>query len=441
MIARTSYRVRSSSNAGSGRPGGRRRPVASRRRGRHWARSLLWVELQERQVVDDCQQVGRPLGVQELCADRDAPGLGPVELVDGHARGYPGAALIQVHTLTDGGQTSLDVARKIAAFVDGARETLELALYDIRLHDETARRREERARRRARARRPRPARLQRRRRRRRSARPVPVPPPPKTEPILIESLPFETAAVPGWPDLMHHKYVVRDRDAVWSGSTNWTDDSWTREENVIVVVESTGVAIRFQDDFAQLWKKRKVSASGKVRDGSDPRRRRAGADVVLAETRREARASDRRPDRRRRAPRSRCVAGDHVGADPRNARRGRRGREGRPGRRRRTRRRSHEVLGQWRANGNVTWKMPSLKFLLDRATFSGKRSTPYAPGRGARLHAREGDGRRRHGVHRQLQPVAFRRDERRERARDRGSRRWPSAWPASSTRFARSIRR
>ena len=44
---------------------------------------------------------------------------------------------IQVHTLTDGGQTSLDVARKIAAFVDGARETLELALYDIRLKDET----------------------------------------------------------------------------------------------------------------------------------------------------------------------------------------------------------------------------------------------------------------------------------------------------------------
>jgi hypothetical protein len=44
---------------------------------------------------------------------------------------------IHVDTLTDGGQTALDVARKIAAFVDGARETLELALYDIRLKDET----------------------------------------------------------------------------------------------------------------------------------------------------------------------------------------------------------------------------------------------------------------------------------------------------------------
>jgi hypothetical protein len=46
--------------------------------------------------------------------------------------------VIEVHTLTDGGQTAVDIARIIAAFVDEAKETLELALYDIRLHDETA---------------------------------------------------------------------------------------------------------------------------------------------------------------------------------------------------------------------------------------------------------------------------------------------------------------
>src|SRR6266540_2049769 len=170
------------------------------------------------------------------------------------------AALIQVHTLTDGGQTSLDVARLVAGFLEPARETLELALYDVRLEDETAdvvrgalvgahergvhvrlvyNLDEE------------------------DERP-PVPPPPKTEPELVESLPFETVGIPGWPDLMHHKYVVRDRDAVWSGSANWTDDSWSREENVVVVVESVGVAIRFQDDFAQLWKKREVAKSGRV---------------------------------------------------------------------------------------------------------------------------------------------------------------------------------
>jgi phosphatidylserine/phosphatidylglycerophosphate/cardiolipin synthase-like enzyme len=38
-----------------------------------------------------------------------------------------------------------------------------------------------------------------------------------------------------------------------------------------------------------------------------------------------------------------------------------------------------EVLAQWRRNGNDTWKAPALRFLVDRAGFSGKRSTPYAP--------------------------------------------------------------
>jgi phosphatidylserine/phosphatidylglycerophosphate/cardiolipin synthase-like enzyme len=39
-----------------------------------------------------------------------------------------------------------------------------------------------------------------------------------------------------------------------------------------------------------------------------------------------------------------------------------------------------EVLEQWRRNGNNTWKEPSLRFLMSRAGFTGKRSTPYAPG-------------------------------------------------------------
>ena len=153
--------------------------------------------------------------------------------------------MIDVHTLTDGGQTSLDIARRIAAFVDGAQETLELALYDIRLHDETAEvvksalvGAHERGVN---------VRLVYNLDEDDDSPPVPVPPPPRTEPMLIESLPFPTAAIPGVPDLMHHKYVVRDGDAVWTGSTNWTDDSWTREENVIVTVESPELAARFQD--------------------------------------------------------------------------------------------------------------------------------------------------------------------------------------------------
>jgi len=93
---------------------------------------------------------------------------------------------------------------------------------------------------------------------------VPVPPPPKTEPELVEALPFPTAAVPGVPDLMHHKYVIRDGSAVWTGSTNWTADSWTREENVVVTVESRAVAARYLEDFEQVWQTRDVEKTGKV---------------------------------------------------------------------------------------------------------------------------------------------------------------------------------
>ena len=73
-----------------------------------------------------------------------------------------------------------------------------------------------------------------------------------------------TKPIAGIPDLMHHKYVVRDGAAVWTGSTNWTDDSWSREENVIAVVESPELAHAFTLDFEQLWTTGLVEESGKV---------------------------------------------------------------------------------------------------------------------------------------------------------------------------------
>jgi phosphatidylserine/phosphatidylglycerophosphate/cardiolipin synthase-like enzyme len=39
------------------------------------------------------------------------------------------------------------------------------------------------------------------------------------------------------------------------------------------------------------------------------------------------------------------------------------------------------VISQWDENGNNTWKEPALRAALTRAPFSGKVSTPYAPGR------------------------------------------------------------
>jgi phosphatidylserine/phosphatidylglycerophosphate/cardiolipin synthase-like enzyme len=40
----------------------------------------------------------------------------------------------------------------------------------------------------------------------------------------------------------------------------------------------------------------------------------------------------------------------------------------------------HEVLGQWAGSSGGSWKTPSLVRALTGAPFTGKRSTPYAPG-------------------------------------------------------------
>jgi phosphatidylserine/phosphatidylglycerophosphate/cardiolipin synthase-like enzyme len=73
-------------------------------------------------------------------------------------------------------------------------------------------------------------------------------------------------AIPGLPDLMHHKYAVRDGETVWTGSTNWTHDAWTRMENLLVTVESPDLAAAYTRDFEQLWTKGHVERTGTFDD-------------------------------------------------------------------------------------------------------------------------------------------------------------------------------
>ena len=96
------------------------------------------------------------------------------------------------------------------------------------------------------------------------AAPIPVPPPPEGVPDLIEQLPVETQGIAGEPDLMHHKYVVRDGESVWTGSMNWTGDSWTRQENVVAVVHHEYVAANYTRNFEELWQTGDVALSGDI---------------------------------------------------------------------------------------------------------------------------------------------------------------------------------
>jgi len=100
---------------------------------------------------------------------------------------------------------------------------------------------------------------------------LPVPPPSEVDWAFVDQLKasgVETKPIPGIPDLMHHKYVVRDvgtpQAAVLTGSTNWTNDSWNREENVIFTIASPDVATSFEENFQELWLNPVVAVSGRI---------------------------------------------------------------------------------------------------------------------------------------------------------------------------------
>src|SRR5690348_3210543 len=117
---------------------------------------------------------------------------------------------IQIRTLTDGGQQPVDIAHAVAAFLDEAEHTLDLAQYDFNLGTETSTIVGDALRRAA-------ARGVHTRLAYNidHANPIPVPPPPEPDVELIASLPVEAKGIAGIPDLMHHKYVVRDGTTVW----------------------------------------------------------------------------------------------------------------------------------------------------------------------------------------------------------------------------------
>ena len=68
--------------------------------------------------------------------------------------------------------------------------------------------------------------------------------------------------VHGFPGLMHHKFVVRDGEAVWTGSMNWSNDAMTRMENIVLMLESQVLADYFTRAFQPLWERREIVSSG-----------------------------------------------------------------------------------------------------------------------------------------------------------------------------------
>jgi phosphatidylserine/phosphatidylglycerophosphate/cardiolipin synthase-like enzyme len=282
---------------------------------------------------------------------------------------------IELRTLTDGGQRPADVARELAAFLGAAQKRLDIAVYDVRFETDAGALVL--------------ATLLAAAQRGVAIRfvynldhpgPIPVPPPPSTIAQAISALPIPTKPIPGIPDLMHHKYVVRDGADVWTGSANWTDDSWSRQENVIVrILGSPALALAFTLDIDELWEKGHVEHTGHVQ----PRPVDLGDGVEArpwftpeygdALSHRVAKFLGRARRRIRIASpvlssgpilatlveivnEQRCdVAGviDETQVD--------------------------EVFHQWATNGVSEWKIPLLDRVLVQAPFSGKPTTPWTP--------------------------------------------------------------
>jgi phosphatidylserine/phosphatidylglycerophosphate/cardiolipin synthase-like enzyme len=54
---------------------------------------------------------------------------------------------------------------------------------------------------------------------------------------------------------------------VWTGSTNWTDDSWTLQENNIITLRSQGLAEYYRHDFEELWDDANIASTGIMDSG------------------------------------------------------------------------------------------------------------------------------------------------------------------------------
>ena len=173
-------------------------------------------------------------------------------------------------------------------------------------------------------------------------------------------------------DLMHHKFVVRDDAAVWTGSTNWTLDDFGAEENVIVRVDSRAIADAYSAVFAELWATRQIDGTGDHEPAFHP--------VGDAQVRpwfcpgRGRALSHRMADRVTTARRRVRVASPIITAGPvlsalSVAARGRADVSGIVDISQTAR-----VLGQWN-EGVPTWKGPVLEQVLLECGFAGKASS------------------------------------------------------------------
>jgi phosphatidylserine/phosphatidylglycerophosphate/cardiolipin synthase-like enzyme len=291
---------------------------------------------------------------------------------------------LTVHFLAQGEQTGAQVAAWLTDFIGGAARSLDFAVYDFRLSPTLAAVVGGALRERANAgvairiaydagKEQRPGLL------------VGMDPAPTGTGAFVRSLGYPSRPIDGLK-LMHSKYISRDpglpTGAVWTGSTNFTDDSWTLCENNIVQIASPALAAAYSQDFEQLWQSGILGDSGDfdapsaslVYEGQP-----ATAEVLFSPGCGPAidyLVAHRVASARRRvrlcamlisssaliAALSDLLAGGRVSVDGVY-----------------DRTQMAEVFQQWRQVPHNHWKIPAVEHIIAAARLVGKGSTPYTP--------------------------------------------------------------
>jgi phosphatidylserine/phosphatidylglycerophosphate/cardiolipin synthase-like enzyme len=196
---------------------------------------------------------------------------------------------------------------------------------------------------------------------------------------LVQSLGYPWRRIAGIR-LMHSKFIVRDRQSVWTGSTNLTDDAFTLMENNVVEMDSSALGAYYAEEFEQLWENENFDHTGRINALPVPvsfAGQTAEARVMFSpgygleidwEIARRVRAAQRRVricsllinSGALISELEKLLQGGHVAVDGIY-----------------DRTQMAEVYLQWQAVPQNRWKISALKNIVSRLV--GKDSTPYTP--------------------------------------------------------------
>jgi phosphatidylserine/phosphatidylglycerophosphate/cardiolipin synthase-like enzyme len=296
------------------------------------------------------------------------------------AMGDPGVDTLSVVFLAQGEQSADAVMARLTTFIRAATRSLDFAVYDMRFSDPLK-----------------PSLMSALRERAEAdvqirfcydsdkpAQPnvaAGQDPAPAGTGAFVQSLGYPWRRIAGMK-LMHSKFILRDGQSVWTGSTNMTDDAFTLMENNIVEIDSSPLANYYAEEFEQLWEKENFDDTGQIHTlpvaatfgGQSAEARVMFSPGCGLEIDSEVARRVRSAQRRVRICSLLINSGTLISELGNLLRAGRVVVDGIY-----DRTQMADVYRQWQDVPHNRWKIDALKDIIARAGLVGKNSTPYTP--------------------------------------------------------------